>query len=208
VSGSVAPVPPQKGSRQARGLERRRQILDAAFELFAANGYRSTTVAAVAAAVGMTDAGVLHHFPSKDELLLAVLADRDQPDPDAELFAAEPGGGLASLRRLPVFARVLLDRPSLMHFDAVVGGEAIAEGGPTYHHFRRRMALVRAGLEAMLRVGIERGELRADIDVPAVAAEINAFMWGIQAQWLLDPEAIDLEAAYLSYVEGLENQLT
>jgi AcrR family transcriptional regulator len=197
-------MPPKKGQRQARGLARQQQILDAAFELLATNGYRSTSLALVADKVGITEAGVLHHFPSKEALLLAVLDRRDlAAGPDVEAWVAEPGGGLESLRRIPALAQVLLDEPLLMRFDSVVGGESIAEGGAVAEHFRNRMRLIRRAFAGLLQEGIRRGELRTDIDVDAVAAEMVAFMDGIQTQWLLDPEAIDLGAAYQHYVDSL-----
>lgn len=197
-------MPPKKGQRQARGLARQQQILDVAFELLATNGYRSTSLALIADNVGITEAGVLHHFPSKEALLLAVLDRRDAAaGPDVEAWVAEPGGGLESLRRIPALAQVLLDEPLLMRFDSVVGGESIAEGGAVAEHFRNRMRLIRRAFVGLLREGINRGELRADIDVDAVAAEMVAFMDGMQTQWLLDPERIDLRAAYQHYVDSL-----
>ena len=200
-------VPPQKGQRQARGLARRQQILDTCLHLFAANGYRSTSLATVAEAVGLTEAGVLHHFRSKEELVLAVLAHRDAADPDAEAQVAEPGGGLESMRRIPALARALLNQPVLMRFDSVVQGEGISEGGPVLLHFRQRMRYIRKALGGMLKEGVRRGELRQDIDINSIATEIVAFMDGIQTQWLLDPRRIDLEAAYGHYIENLAQQL-
>lgn len=49
--------------------------------------------------------------------------------------------------------------------------------------------------------------IRADIDVRAKAAEIVAFMSGIQTQWPLDPKRIDLVGAYRGYVRALEREL-
>ena len=201
-------MPPRKGQRQARGLARQQQILDAALELFATNGYRSTSLATIAEAVGLSEAGVLHHFPSKEALLRAVLAYRDNANPDAEVYVAAAGGGLSSLRRFPLLAQVLLDQPVLMRFDEVVGGESIAEGGAVRAHFRNRMRLIRKAVATMLEEGVRRGELRAGIDVDAVATEIVAFMDGIQTQWLLDPKRIDLRAAYQHYIEHLADSLS
>ncbi len=200
-------MPPRKGQPQARGLVRRNLILDASLELFAANGIRGTSLATVADAVGLTEAGVIHHFPSKDALVLAVLAHRDNADPDAEADVAQPGGGLESLRRIPRLAQVLLDQPVLMRFDSVVGGESIAEGGAVLDYFRDRMRHIRQALCRMLREGIQRGDLRKDIDVEGVATEIVAFMDGIQTQWLLDPKRIDLLNAYQQYFDKLAGQL-
>lgn len=53
--------------------EARRTILDAAERLLLDGGVAAVQVRAVAAAVGMTDAGVAHHFRSRDGLLEALL---------------------------------------------------------------------------------------------------------------------------------------
>ena len=138
-------MPPRKGQRQARGVLRRGQILDAALALFAEHGYRATSVAAVAAAVGLTEQGVLHHFPSKDALVRAVLEHRAAVEPEAQEHVAEPGGGIGSLLRIPGLAHVLLQSPALMRFDVVVEGESIAEGGAAQEHVRDRLRVVREG---------------------------------------------------------------
>jgi AcrR family transcriptional regulator len=48
-------------------------ILDRAAALFARRGYAKTSVQEVADAVGLSKAGLLHHFPSKEALHRAVL---------------------------------------------------------------------------------------------------------------------------------------
>ena len=53
-------------------LTRRREILDAAVEIFGSKGYANGTLVEIADQVGMTHAGILHHFGSKDQLLLEV----------------------------------------------------------------------------------------------------------------------------------------
>jgi len=50
------------------------QILDQAAALFARHGFAHTSVQTVADAVGLSKAGLLHHFPTKDALQAAVLA--------------------------------------------------------------------------------------------------------------------------------------
>jgi AcrR family transcriptional regulator len=49
-------------------------ILDRAAALFARRGFAKTSVQDIADAVGLSKAGLLHHFPSKDALYEAVLA--------------------------------------------------------------------------------------------------------------------------------------
>lgn len=50
------------------------EIIDAAAELFRAQGYLGTSVQQVADRVGYSKTGLLHRFPSKERLLAAVLA--------------------------------------------------------------------------------------------------------------------------------------
>jgi AcrR family transcriptional regulator len=52
-------------------------ILDRAAALFARHGFEQTSLQAIADAVGLSKAGLLHHFPSKDALHEAVLAFAD-----------------------------------------------------------------------------------------------------------------------------------
>ncbi len=52
-------------------------ILDRAAALFARRGFAKTSVQDVADAVGLSKAGLLHHYPSKDALHEAVLAHAD-----------------------------------------------------------------------------------------------------------------------------------
>lgn len=53
------------------------RILDAAKKVFAARGFRGGSLNDVAVLAGYTRAGLLHHFPSKESLLLALLERRD-----------------------------------------------------------------------------------------------------------------------------------
>lgn len=56
-----------------RGGVTRQLVLEQATRQFAESGFTGTSLAAIAAACGMGNAGVLHHFPSKRRLYRAVL---------------------------------------------------------------------------------------------------------------------------------------
>ncbi|MHB8766184.1 MAG: TetR/AcrR family transcriptional regulator [Deferrisomatales bacterium] len=62
-----------RGGRDERALETRRKVVEAATRLFARRGYHRTTVADLAAAIGMTQGAIFHHFASKEALLDAVI---------------------------------------------------------------------------------------------------------------------------------------
>lgn len=56
-----------------RSGETRRRILDAAVQLLGERGYAGLRTAEVAAAAGVSKGAQTHHFPSKDELVVAVV---------------------------------------------------------------------------------------------------------------------------------------
>jgi len=184
-------MPAIKGKMQERGVARREAILDAAVSLMSSRGFRGTALSAVAEEVGLAETSVLHYFGSKDMLLVAVLR---------ELAA---GGGVDALRRFPQLARRIVADPSAARLLTVLKAEHLDGEGPIGDWFVRRARGLRASLAAVLRQGIDRGELRADFDVELKAAEIVGFLEGIQIDWLADPSAFDLVAAYESYFESL-----
>lgn len=73
----------------------RERIIAAANKLFYSDGIKSVSLDAVAARAGLTKRTLYYHFKSKDDLVAAYLAARDQPN--LALFKrwfAEAGGGL------------------------------------------------------------------------------------------------------------------
>ena len=62
------------------GIPTRERIVSAANALFYADGIRGVSVDAVAAKAGITKRTLYYHFKSKDDLVAAYLAGRDQPN--------------------------------------------------------------------------------------------------------------------------------
>src|ERR1700755_1778137 len=81
----------------AKGEERRARILEVAQRLLARNGWRGTTLGQIAKEAGVSPAGLLHHFESKEQLLHAVL---DARDADDEAHADLSGDTIAQLGRV------------------------------------------------------------------------------------------------------------
>jgi AcrR family transcriptional regulator len=108
-------------------------ILDRAAALFAQRGFAKTSVADVAAAVGLSKAGLLHHFPSKEALHDAV---RAQAEALGERVLGQvrdlPEGVDRDRRALEALVDVALAHPGLVALllaPALQGG-ADAPGGP------------------------------------------------------------------------------
>jgi len=189
-----------KGQVQARGVERRRAIIDAAIEHFAQNGYRGTAIADIAKQAGVTTGGLLHHFGSKEALLVEVIRQRDQ----------DAIGAVSSLEHDSVaehFAEWLRvaawneERAPYVGLHAVLLTESIDPDHPAHAYFTARQRWLVDLLSDALRTGVERRELRDDFDVTTKASEVLAFVEGAGILWLLDPEPGGLQHLYRSYFD-------
>jgi AcrR family transcriptional regulator len=189
-----------------RGRKRRVQIVEAATHLFAKAGYRGTALADIAAEVGVTQAGLLHHFDNKENLLEAVV--RRRSEQDAPLIAEIIGdGGLEMLDRLPKLAEHNTKRAGLSQLFTILVAEALLPDNTAKLFFVSRYRNLRSTIVAALQVGQKRGEIRADVDLRAVAKRIVAALDGLQLQWLLDPRQVNLVDAYRELGQSLRLEL-
>jgi AcrR family transcriptional regulator len=176
---------PRAKSSTSRGGRSRAAILKAAVSLFARFGYRGAPLAAVADAAQMTQPGLLHHFPSKQHLLLAVLEDRDL-DAKRRAHGGFNAGGHTTLNALRDLVEYNATTPELVQLFTVLVGEGVSADHPAHTYFTDRYAGLRHQLTRALQLGQETGDFRADVDVSLVASLILAMMDGLQIQWLLD----------------------
>ncbi|MGI5375110.1 TetR/AcrR family transcriptional regulator [Streptomyces sp. CA-251387] len=176
---------------RVRNEERRAEIVQAALEVIAERGYRGASLAAVAERVGLTQQGLLHYFPTKDALLVAVLEDRDRWD-------AMPNTRL----RVELIASIVeynAMRPAIIQTFSALLGESVTEGHPAREYFTERYTRVRANLADVLRT--EYGErLPSGLTPERAAPLLVAIMDGLQYQWLLDPESVDMPAAFRDFL--------
>ncbi|MFG2473684.1 TetR/AcrR family transcriptional regulator [Streptomyces fagopyri] len=176
---------------RTRSEERRAEIVRAALEVIAERGYRGASMAAVAERVGLTQQGLLHYFPTKDTLLVAVLKERDQWDavPDSQ-WRLDLLASLADYNAM---------RPGIVQTFSALLGESVTEGHPAREFFTRRYVAVRASMAQVLRA--EYGErLPSGLTPERAAPLLVAVMDGLQYQWLLDPESVDMPAAFRDFL--------
>ncbi len=90
-------------------------IVDRAAALFARHGFAQTSVQSVADAVGLSKAGLLHHFPSKQALWDAVVLQAGVLGQQAcDAVAELPAGPVRDRRAVEVLADVALSHPGLV----------------------------------------------------------------------------------------------
>lgn len=184
------------------GEQARLAILDAAVELFAQLGYRGTSMTAIAAAAGLSNTGVSHHFPDKSVLLAEVLDRRDTEDHWA---LGDSGVGWEGL---DYWARLLSrnqTRPGDVRLFTTLAGEAADDADHPGHawlmqHYERSFAL----LAGSLRAGIDAGTVAAEMPVDSVARLTIAISDGLQIQWLDQPEEVDMPRDFAVFVDSLK----
>jgi AcrR family transcriptional regulator len=176
--------------RRVRGEIRRDKILATAIEVFGSQGFRGGSLREIAQRVGITEAGLLHHFGSKAELLAAVLAERDRLDAQRRESEEAHGVGLVDGMRHQV--RRNATTPGLVGLHVVLSAEATEPSHPAHDAYRARYRRQREADESRFRDLVERGVLRPDVDPDKIVQITSAVMDGLQLQWLLDPESNDL----------------
>ncbi|MGY5123807.1 TetR/AcrR family transcriptional regulator [Streptomyces nigrescens] len=183
------------GGRETQRAERRAAILEAAMELIAERGYRRTSLAAVAERAGLTQQGLLHHFPTKELLLVGVLETRDRWD----LASAAAAAGARHTDTLAQLVDYNATRPGLVQTYTVLSADSVTEDHPARAFFESRFRAVRAAMTEVLRT--ECGDTLPGGLTPERAAPLMvAVMDGLQLQWLLDPEDVEMPAAFRDFL--------
>jgi len=174
----------------AKTSAKRQQILDAALAAYAEAGSRKVSVRDIAQRVGMTDAGVLHHFGGREALLTAVLEARDAAATEAfgEWDVIGPSAALDILANNA-------STPGLVKLFVDVAAAAAEPDHPAHDFFAARYARNQATIIRHLGDRSEPaiGRHATPVDADWAARIILAATDGLQIQWLLDPD-IDMAA--------------
>jgi TetR/AcrR family acrAB operon transcriptional repressor len=191
--------------------ETRKALLDAALKVFSKQGYAATKLEDIARQAGVTRGAIYWHFGSKVELYNVLvnetwkhideMIDRavDEGGPPIEIIRRIMIGWITSFETDPELRAVA----ELTWFKT----ENMPELQDTY---KLKMEGVREGIAATvdgLRMGIESGEIRTDIDPWDIARAIIAYQNGVVLVWLLDPTAFSLKerASHLAdiFIQGI-----
>lgn len=180
----------------AKGEDRKQRILQVAERLLARYGWRSTSLAQIAKEAGVSPAGLLHHFESKEHLLNAVL---DARDADDDTHANRAGDLVTEICRV---AERFDRNPELVGTFTMLLIENIPPDAPLHD---RLLARQREGVNivaGLIESGQRAGRYRTDVDAAIKAVEILAFVNGMETAWLLDP-SIPLVRVFREYAEAL-----
>ncbi|MEU3345315.1 TetR/AcrR family transcriptional regulator [Streptomyces sp. NPDC006700] len=157
----------------------RQRIVDRALTLASVDGLEGLTIGRLATELGMSKAGVLGHFGTKESLQLAVV------DAAAEMFAREVpqrargvSPGLAHLSALCEAWVSYLERELLPGgcFFTAVAAEFDGRGGPVRDAIAGLDSLWRRDLSIHIRHAVTVGDLPADTDPDQLVYELVGIM--------------------------------
>ncbi len=201
---------PARAARKPKSPSPRRalveeQVRQKAAAVFAANGYANTSLGDIADALGTGRTALYHYYANKDDLFIALMRESAQQAHQVlrEWLAFDENRSPAerlreAVRALAIFA---MRRPQQVRLlDTVTGipPHAAAEA-------RRRNRAFFRDLQALIRQGIEAGELRTvDEGVAAhtIVGSTRSLAWWFEADGPRSPEFIAAQLADTS-VAGL-----
>lgn len=176
---------------------RRAQILDETLRIVGERGYHGFGIQELAERCGLTKPGLLHHFGSKDQLLIALLHDRDSryEEEIGALYLAGYDSLADPVAQRDLFRRGLrtvmergTQQPALMRLQVILRSEAINSSHPAHRYFADRQK------STMERVAQRVASFAPDPQ--STARRILATMWGLEQQWLSEEMRFDVVAEW------------
>ncbi|MFZ1382263.1 MAG: TetR/AcrR family transcriptional regulator [Scrofimicrobium sp.] len=175
----------RKGS-YPKGDAKREEILERSLSVIAEQGFNGTSVKALAEAVGLSKAGLMHYFDSKEELFTAIIRKRDEVDQYRLVASIDT---FEEMREAYVaLVRHNAQVPGLVQLFSYLSVQAANPEHPAHDYFLWRST----GMRALWLYAINRwkqtGQIRNDIDPESAARIIQATTDGMQLQWMIEPE--------------------
>ena len=181
-----------------KGVRRRQQILDSAITLLAQRGVDRASLRTIGEAIGMSHTALRHYFSSRDELLVEAYRAHE-----ARAARDAPATEESAVALIIEAAERNRSIPGLVELYATLTTDALQEQHAVTREFvRDRFRSLREALAAMIGSGQRSGRIAADIDPLDAAALVIAASDGLQIQWLLDPDVVDVSRS-LTILERL-----
>ncbi len=203
-STAVARASGEPGAGQARRtqLERRTDaelaLLRAAVRLFAAKGIDRTSLAEIGEEAGYSRGLVNHHFGSK-AALVEQLAEASQRHFVSGLSSLEETGAAEALVAIAcAYLATVSEASDEVRAFFVMWGAAIPDDAMLRSIFVGEDRRFRSGIEQLVAAGRKEGTIQSDVDEAGFAVAFVGMLRGAAAQYLVDREGVDLEAARIA----------
>lgn len=165
---------------------KRREVLDAAIQCFADKGFHGASTAEICRFAGMSPGNLFHYFPTKDAIIQAI-AEEDRRE-TAEAFAAiDPAAdAVAAVIHLAEMTMLQLSDPLHARLSLEIAAESMRNPAIAALFAANDDASTRA-LLALLRRGVERGQIDATLDLEKSAGWLIALVDGAIGRAAMDP---------------------
>lgn len=205
VAQAKTQKPPRTRRKSPRGDASRKAILASAMQLFSVGGFNNVSIADIAEDVGLTQAGLLHHFPSKADLLLAVLLEREAYND--EVRKSERMQGLDYLTAFLHTLRNNDQTPAMVQLMALLSTESIAEDHPGHDWFTERYREIAETTRNNLDGLLDQAVLPPGVTADTIGRWLIALADGLRIQWLFDRNAVDREVSIAQFYDLLRPYL-
>lgn len=172
-----------KRGSYAKGVATKEDLLAAALEVVGQVGYGRSSVREIAEQVGITHAGLMHHFGSKDVLFREVLRKRDEV---SRARAKQAGIELGTPEQLTTTIRSNAEVPGLVQLYVRLSGEASEDRHAAHEFFSERYRELRSLGAERVRAFQAEGKFPAALDPERIATLVLAAADGLQLQWLYE----------------------
>lgn len=174
-----------------RGQDTKARILEAAFEAFAQYGFHGSSMREIAAACGISHPGIRHHFDSKDDLLVAVLRQRDHKIYAHAADRIDREG--FSIAAMTGIVKDAVENPRLSALFLSVSAQASDTEHPAHEYFVQRYSQMRAMFTEYIVELKKVGAVHESIVPEEAAVLVIGLMDGVQLQALLASEPLDID---------------
>lgn len=176
------PTNKPKKTQVTASPERRRELLDTAAEVFAAQGYNATTVRKIADAAGMLAGSLYYHFDSKESMLDEILS----------AFLNELWAGYDTVLAAGLGPRETIEAlvtESFREIDRHRAAVAIYQkeartlsGQPRFHYLSDSQVKFEKAWLGTLERGVAAQVFRADLDIRLTYRFVRDTVW-VAASW-------------------------
>ncbi len=165
----------------AKGRKKRQDIIKATLAAFSELGSRKASMSAIANQAGISPALLQYYFPSRDDLLMAVITEWDAEN-------ARRGAGLSHFAHWLKAISYNASIPGLVHLYMTCVAEATDTDHPGREFYRERYARLTRQITAEIRLQQRRGVTPLEADPERIARMLIAGIEGLQIRWLHEPD--------------------
>jgi AcrR family transcriptional regulator len=187
TTGRQAPSTRGPYSKSAR---RRQEILEKAIEIFVRDGVDAGSFRSVATALGVSHTALRYYFPTREALLIAVYEAHEIREQEDE-WLGDGNNPLPALRESAARNRAV---PGLVQLYASLTADAVQAGMPASTEFvRHRFEVLRSQMVPRIERAQAAGTLPTGVNAKDLSSLVVAASDGLQIQWLLDPDSVNVE---------------